>query len=218
MSRFVAVALCVGLLMGLVAVTAAPAQEYSLKEYMPQTVGSTWTMKAAGDGETSTVEVARLEEVGDQSVPLLLTKNAEGVARRGTLVLVTDDAYTLFGNVRAPRGGDGELTTMLYAPAPEFPGKLAVGQSAKATTKITFGDREVEMTMELKLEALEDVTVAAGTFKECLKLVTITTTGRGDRTSTAWYAKGVGAVKTERPGFGDRPATTEELVEYKIAE
>ena len=37
-------------------------------------------------------------------------------------------------------------------------------------------------------------------------------------TTTTWYAKGVGQVKTERPGRGERPGTVTELVDYKLAE
>jgi hypothetical protein len=105
------------------------------------------------------------------------------------------------------------LRQMLYTPPLEYPGKMTVGQSAEATLKMRRGDQEFESTTKLELTAVEDVTVPKGTFEGCLKLVTTRSFGRGEMTSTAWYAKGVGQVKTERPGRGDRPGTVTELAE-----
>ena len=137
MSRLSAMTLCVVLLVGMVAVAAG--QEYALKDYMPQTVGSKWTMKDAEDGDISTVEVMELKEIGDQQVPVILTKNAEGVARRGTLELVTDEAYTIFGRMGRRRGQEGgELNTTLYDTPIVYPGKLTVGEAAETTVKMTF--------------------------------------------------------------------------------
>jgi len=203
-------------------VCTAVAQEYALQDYMPQTVGSTWTMKTAGGrGEgTSTVEVAKLMEVGDQQVPLTLTKSEDGTPTRGALELVTADKYTIFGGMFGQRGGQGggELTTRMYDPPSEYPGKWTVGQSAEATQKMTRGDQEFEITTKIELAGLEDVTVPKGTFTDCLKLVYTRDFGRGQMTSTTWLAKGIGIVKTERPGRNGGPASTTELVDYEIAE
>ncbi|HJN16471.1 MAG TPA: hypothetical protein QGH10_13290 [Armatimonadota bacterium] len=218
MRRLLIALCCVALLSSVVVVSQA--QDYSLADYMPQTTGSTWTMTTTGENpRTSTIEITGEMEVGELQVPMAMTKDAEGVARRGTLELVTADAYTIYGMMFRGRGEDAELRTMLYNPAVEFPGTLTVGAESEATTKIKFGENEFEITQVIKIEAVEAVTVPAGTFEDCLKVVTTSKSGRGDRVTTTWYAKGVGAVQTERPSRrGEGDPTISQLTEYTIAE
>ncbi len=221
MRRSLATSLCIVLVLGVLWAGVAVAQEYALKDYMPQAVGSTWTMKSTRGEEASTltVEITETRDIEGQQVPLALTKNAEGVAMRGSLDLVTEDKLTMFGGMFRGRGDqESELAPRLYTPPLEFPGKMTVGQSAEATLKMRRGDQEFESTTKLELAAVEDVTVPKGTFEDCLKLVTTRSFGRGEMTTTTWYAKGVGEVKSERPGRGDRPGTVTELVDYKLAE
>jgi len=221
MKRGLVMSLCIVLLLGSLWASVAAAQEYVLKDYMPQAVGSTWTMKSTRGEETGTItlEITEMRDVEGQQVPLTLTKNAEGVATRGSLELVTEDKFTMFGGMfRRGRDQQAELQPMLYTPPLEFPGKMTVGQSAEATLKMRRGDQEFESTTKLELAAVEDVTVAKGTFEGCLKLVSTRSFGQGEMKTTTWYAKGVGEVKSERPGRGDRPGTVTELVDYKLAE
>jgi sugar phosphate isomerase/epimerase len=77
-------------------------------------------------------------------------------------------------------------------------------------------DQTLEITMKLKLDAVESVTVPKGTFDNCLKLVNTTKFGDREFTRTVWYAKGVGTVKTETQGPNGQVATGE-LVDYKLA-
>ncbi len=70
---------------------------------------------------------------------------------------------------------------------------------------------KLEMPAQIKVSATEDVTVPAGTFKKCLKIVTEVTqisgsingpdvvleVRNGTMTKTSWYAPGVGLVKEE---------------------
>jgi len=225
-TRIVGVALVAGVLLASVAstqpATPVPAQEYALQDYMPQTVGSTWTVKQTRgmDTSTRTIDISTTVDVGEIKVPLALTNDEEGWPQSGTIELVTAENYTIYGTMRRQRWQEGgEVTTMtmyatttMYDPPLAFPGTLTVGQTAEATAKIKFGEREFETTMKLTLEAVEDVTVPKGTFEGCLKLVTTRTSGEPEMKSSVWYAKGVGAVKTERPG------TTTELEDYEIAE
>lgn len=221
MIRMTARIVCVSLVAGILLATAASAQEYALQDYMPQTVGSTWTVKQTRGDDTSTrtIEISTTVDVGEIKVPLALTNDEEGAPQSGTIELVTAENYTIYGTMRRQRNQeDGELNTMMYDSPLVFPGTMEVGQTAEATTKITRGDREFEFPMKLTLEAVEDVTVPKGTFEGCLKLVTTRTFGEREMKSSVWYAKGVGAVKTERPGRGERPGTTTELEDYEIAE
>lgn len=206
-------------------VCALGAQEYALHEYMPQKVGSTWTMRSTGGRgeEMLTVSVARTMEMDGTQVPLILTQAADGTPRSGLLELVTPEKYTLFGTMFGGRrggaaAGGGELVTVPYNPPVELPGTLSLGQPVERTTKVRMRDQESDVTVKVELAAIENVSVPKGTFEDCIKIVYFTSFGERTMTRTVWYAKGVGAVKTERPGFGDRPATVTELVDYQLAE
>jgi hypothetical protein len=206
----------------------AQDEEYALKDYMPQTVGSTWTMKSTGGrGEgTVTVEVQEPQDVNGVEVPVIVTKSEDGTIRSGSLETVDDDNWTIYGSigVRGRRGGGeagaqpAEPTTTIYDTPIKYPGKLKVGQTAEASLNMTMGERQVEVTLKLELAAIETVTVPNGTLEGCLKLVT--TRGFGERqfSETTWYAKGIGAVKTERPGRGEGAARVTELIDYELAE
>ena len=69
-----------------------------------------------------------------------------------------------------------------------------------------------------KVEAIEDVTVPAGTFK-CLKLtsdVNATVMGMNVKSnSTEWYAKGIGLVKSESYDKSGKVQSTMHLTELK---
>ena len=111
MRRASAVSLGMMLVVGLLWAGSAPApgQEYILQDYMPQTVGSKWTMKSAGGqgDRTTTMEVLKPREIdGHQAMPIV-TKTAEGRVRMGSLESVTLDKYMLFGTIFGRRGDEG---------------------------------------------------------------------------------------------------------------
>ena len=119
---------------------------------MPQTVGSKWVMKTTDrQGPTTiTLEVAEPKEIAAQQVSPLLTKDAQGALTRGTLEKATENAYTLFGTIRMPRGQEGgEPTTSLYDPMVVFPATMTVGQHAEATTKMSMRGQPGQVTMKL---------------------------------------------------------------------
>ena len=88
----------------------------------------------------------------------------------------------------------------------EIPGNLQAGQSLKdANMTLTVEAGIIKMRTDIKMtdgkcEAIEDITVAAGTFT-CHKITqTITTTVMRKEVvakSVAWYAPNIGTVKTE---------------------
>jgi hypothetical protein len=86
--------------------------------------------------------------------------------------------------------------------AMRIPNNLTVGQKiddAAARVRIGFINCSAVMT-EGQCEAIEDITVEAGAFK-CYKISqknNVTAMGiRRSGTTCTWYAKGIGAVKTE---------------------
>ena len=98
----------------------------------------------------------------------------------------------------------------------KIPNNLSVGQTledASAKVKIGFINCTAVMT-EGKCLAIEDVTVEAGTF-QCYKisqLINVTAMGsKNENTTLTWYAKGVGAVKTETYDKKGKLQSTQEL-------
>jgi len=107
----------------------------------------------------------------------------------------------------------------------ELPSNMQPGQSLKdanMTMSIDMGIMKMSTTINMtdgKCLAIEDVTVAAGTFK-CHKITqTVTTTiMRRDviATTVSWYAPGVGTVKTESYNNRQQLQSSTELVEMSF--
>jgi len=98
----------------------------------------------------------------------------------------------------------------------KIPTNLTVGQTiddSKAAVKIGFINCLVTMT-EGKCLAIEDVTVEAGTFR-CYKVSQKTNSTimgiKSEGTTITWYAKGVGAVKTETYDKNGKLSSSQEL-------
>ncbi len=100
-----------------------------------------------------------------------------------------------------------------------IPANLRTGSSwiFSQLSSMKMGGQTLEIPSEASFKAVgeERVTVAAGTFTalKITGITKITMTGMGARTttSTAWYARGVGMVKTVTDS-----GTSTELVSYKI--
>jgi hypothetical protein len=94
----------------------------------------------------------------------------------------------------------------------DLPAQMKVGDSFSWTEKITDENGTEIGTFKhtVTLEAVEDVTVPAGTFSDALKIKFEETYASGETytvTGTVWLAKGVGEVKYEQDD-----GTMEELV------
>lgn len=62
---------------------------------------------------------------------------------------------------------------------------------------IKVGTTKKEECFEIKLDSISDtVTVPAGTFNDCIKVIYTAKTNKGETTKISWYAKGIGRVKT----------------------
>ena len=141
----------------------------------------------------------------NQDQPLIF--NFRVVIKDGLMYL---DMKGLFGTMEGIDGVQASGTAV------KIPSNLSVGQSldnAKASVKIGFINCVVIIT-EGKCLAIEDVTVEAGTFR-CYKVsqkTNITTMGiKTEGTTVTWYAKGVGAVKTESYDKNGKLQSTQEL-------
>ena len=142
-------------------------------------------------------------------------------------IVIKDNVMTLDMNELFAGAGaisDQSIKIEISGTPVEIPGNLQVGQTIK--------DSETTMTMDMgimkmdtvikqtdgKCEAIEDVTVQAGTFK-CHKISQTVTTTAMRKTQVmkviTWYAPGVGTVKTETYDSKNKLQGSSELVEIK---
>jgi hypothetical protein len=218
----------------LVSVVTAWAQETT--QYYPLTKGSKWvydsTAKITVDlggmamDFQDTKGTTTIEIVG----PSEQVKNPQGVVvqriavnEKGT-VQGQDDKWNPVTIQHI--GWAGEWLSMFQERREGIPGQLALTEIYNAPLRLvkkatlkegdswevgTVKQGKLSLPTRVKVAAPEDVTVPAGAFKQCLKLVTEVTepkgqiegTGivlnvkKGKYTTTSWYAPNVGLVKEE---------------------
>ena len=213
---------------------AAWAQQ-DTAQYFPMTKGSKWTYESTtkvvvnaggmelnvqdSKGTTTHEIVGDSEEVKDPKGVML----QRSVTSEKGIVNGQDGQMDMTETVHV--GWNGEWLSLHQQKTEGVPGQEASTEKyapplrlAKKTLKEgdtwevgTLRQRKLSMPMRVKVAAFEDVTVPAGTFKQCLKLVQEVTepTGqvegggfildvkKGNLTVTAWCAPGVGLVKEE---------------------
>ena len=142
----------------------------------------------------------------DKNNPLIL--NYRIVVKDGVMYL---DMKGLFGAMDGLDGVEVSGTTM------KIPNNLAVGQTlddAAARVKIGFINCSAVMT-EGQCLAIEEVKVDAATFR-CYKVsqkVDSSAIGiKNEGTTLTWYAKGVGAIKTESYDKNGKLVSVQELI------
>ncbi|MDR1859616.1 MAG: hypothetical protein LBR06_01675 [Bacteroidales bacterium] len=117
------------------------------------------------------------------------------------------DMKGMFGAIDGLDGVSASGTAM------KIPNSLQVGQTlpdANASVRIGFIKMSVAMT-EGKVLSQEDVTTAAGTFK-CYKVSQATKAMGINGTTLTYYAKGVGAVKTDTLDKNGKLLSSTELI------
>ena len=99
------------------------------------------------------------------------------------------------------------------------PGATLPDASVTMTLKMGFVNMKMAADVtNRKVEAIDDITVAAGTFK-CLKFssdVSATVLGMNVKSkSVDWYARGIGLIKTESYDKNAKIQSTMELIDIK---
>ena len=137
-------------------------------------------------------------------------------------VIVKDDVMILDMNqMFAGQLKDAQLKMEITGVPMELPGNLQPGQTLKdANMTMTVNMGIMKMSTNIKMTdgqclAIEDVTVEAGTFRS--HKITQTVTANVMKVNTvsktvAWYAPGIGTVKTETYDNRDRLQNTVELI------
>lgn len=187
---------------------ASIVSAYDLQEYYPLNENNNWTYLSmiTGEGKSDfskrTIQVTSKEMVGDAETAKLiysddenecLAVDSEGAKR---YKFFSEDSYEIF-----------KPSLMLY------PNNLQVGESKeysfssehirhKINTPEDIENKdEREGTMNVTLEAIEDIKVPAGQFSECLRFSSVfkwkgkETEDFAEERYTTWLAKNVGTVK-----------------------
>ena len=204
---------------------------YNFADFYPMTQGSTWTYQWTENGEsgaaTSTINgFERVKGVRTAKFFYDGDYNCEAFDSKGLKLYKEYDV--------------GWGYTIYNPPFKQIPAQMYVGQTHKSSSISEEYDLNGKLIWEAKdttsvtLEALEDVTVPAGSFTNCLKFSWFDTwepssgslsgwlgTGEG----TSWLARDVGLVKeveTERlyddqGQLVDESTSMDELTSYNIS-
>ena len=206
--------------------------------YFPIPTGARWVFELSqgpGDKLRRVVEVKSAERNGDFTrVDLEQTVENPGqpssaAAGRATTNVQCDDGavvLTVKGSAAGPPGSPGGTVTARTQALPAAD-KLAVGYAWRSESEIETeaqGQRfPSRATRGSKVEAIELVTVPAGTFPRALRIGSVENVslpGDPNRRMTQeiveWYVRGLGLVKREgRVGSGPNTIkSVEQLVQY----
>jgi ElaB/YqjD/DUF883 family membrane-anchored ribosome-binding protein len=188
-------------------------QVYATKDAKGKITGQTRNTIKEITGEPNAFAIHYQSEVldakgnpTDKKNPLVL--NYRIVVKDGVMYL---DMKGMFGAMDGLEGVQVSGTTM------KIPNNLAAGQrldDAAARVRIGFINCSAVMT-EGQCLAIEDVAVEVATFR-CHKVsqkVNSTAIGiRNEGTTLTWYAKGVGAIKTESYDKNGKLVSVQELI------
>lgn len=184
---------------------------YDTAEYSPLSQGDTWTTREIEQkGEEVHENIDTKVISGTEKIKgVVATKILEPGS--GYYDLMTNTSGIMLYKTYDPTFEDDVLveeTIITYNPPLMYvPPRLSVGTrysfKTTVTSKSTLGSKAIiNGTHKMIVEGIEDVTVAAGTFDDCLRIKFIdsmTVKGTKQKESsetTIWLAKGVGTVKS----------------------
>ena len=214
-----------------VAASPTPQQADCFNAYYPVKTGATWTYQMSGtsaDTFTHSIVSASEKEFSDQDAfGSGTTRTGQWRCEGGNLISLTPGS----GSAAVAAAGQTFNFTVTANSGITFPANGDVG-SAWAQDISFEGAQDVggtqiasknQASTSCSAVGRESVTVPAGTFDalkvECNSKITVTLEGMAipfviDGPSTAWYAQGVGMVKSVGSGGGYE--ATIELTAYQI--
>lgn len=196
--------------------------DFSQGIYYPDEIGNIWQFRSTNEVDRRTIKIVE-------------PNTGFGVSGVKILIDQTNDSATWFFIKSSPKGfvlhravfDEIALVGKVifnYDPPQVFipnPLKLAAQWTVKsrAEVKVLFLEMVVEAIYDQKVIAVEDVTVPAGKFRNCLKIIQHTTLEvvAFESEGTLWLAPNVGPVKmlSKSVGGEDEPKLYH-LVEYDI--
>jgi hypothetical protein len=177
--------------------TPVDGTTFTISEYFPLEQGNTWTYIE----EDNQLTVQRVSG----------TQKINGV--NAIKVIDEDGDYFLYGNTNGflwyeqydadDIPGCGWEKQILDPPVKFCDSVVSVGSTYASTTTLKKTDckgnsASIYLSYGFTIEGIEDVTVPAGTFNDCLKITGIITVNGSTQTNEQyiWLAKGLGQVKS----------------------
>lgn len=204
--------------------TPPAVARYTLNDYLPTATGNSWTYSEDADGSPQ----ARVKSITGTEILNGIDMFIEEDSYSGDKSWITQDTHGT--QVHKILNYDDAFFTFPEG-AEIYPYRMAIGEE-KTTNDIpavyTDGGSDTSGTISgsIKLLGIENVTVAAGAYEDCLKItgqIIFTMPGLGEGTLTEdyteWLAKDIGLVKytrEEKEFDGDISNTTGQLVNVTI--
>lgn len=178
---------------------------YDLKEYFPLSEGDIWVyfLKVNSNGkETTGQEINKIK--GVERFGSVEAKEMVSLKADNQCLAVDSEGVKSYKYYGWPNG-DYEV----YRPAKIIFPDIEPGKTVKYSLEsVTYDIRDVEDeslrekgVLTVTLQAIEGVRVPAGSFKDCLKFVSVyeykqvNKPRSGKETTTTWLARGIGRVK-----------------------
>ncbi len=210
----------------LVAIVCGSVSDSHAQSYYPDEVGNTWVLHSTDGIDERTVTIEGPEAIGTELVKVISDgtypiSNPTNSNPSKFFIKATPNGVLIF---RAIATVDilGEITINYSPPQTFLPVPIEVNSewivSGEATASFLGIQITIEATNTAKVVAIEDVTVPAGTFRDCLKveqqlqtqlspaLATFPSTS-----STMWLAPDFGLVKSVNSS-----GVTFDLVDYNV--
>jgi len=190
--------------------------------YYPDEIGNTWRFQSANKVNKKTIKIVEpdasfgisgvkvlIDETNDSTTRFFIQSTPKGVVIHRAVF----DEIALVGkvifNYKPPQ---------IFIPNPlELEAQWTV--KSKAKVKVLFLEMVIEAIYDQKVVAVEDVTIPAGKFRNCLKIIQHMMLEVVDSESegTLWLAPNVGPVKMiSKPVGGKDEPKIYYLVEYDI--
>ncbi len=167
-----------------------------ISQYMPLGVGSVWQYAETIDTPAgSTTKTRRERAVGTDTVAgdTVTVVEVTWGGSPDVMKMYNRSSSEGYGVYREARAGD----TLDYVPPLKIPNLVPLGGilHLASTIKHSSGAPDEHMKMECRLVAFDTVTVPAGTFADCPRLLCQVKINGAASRMTLWLAKGVGQVR-----------------------
>jgi hypothetical protein len=180
--------------MGAMLIIHTTAYAYDFLDYFVLTPGSTWVFNEYDNGVFSEYEgefLGGYQEVAGGVMAIQrwypsIDPNT-GAWEASDYDLFSTDAQFIYLH------GVGDIDGLhTFNPPMAIKRNFVVGETQNLATTVTHPDNSTEsVSLSLTLQAIEDVSVPAGTFTNCLK-IQISDNGENE---TSWFANSVGPIK-----------------------
>jgi hypothetical protein len=170
--------------------------EFTMSEYLPLGQGDTWTYREEDD-DLTVKTISGTEKINGVDAAIMIDEDGDYDLWTNSNGLMW---YKEYDADDIPGCGWDQL--IFDPPIHASDPVVSVGSTYASNTVLTETDctgssATASVSYEFRIDGIEDVTVPAGTFNNCLRIKGILTLNGGTQTSelTIWLAKGVGEVK-----------------------